>query len=251
MITDKPEAIEGSRQRSPKPPPNVEAETPRRPLDILRDSMFFERLDPDSMAILAASASLRTYKAGEMMHNRGDRVKGIYMVVKGQVDVFLTNSSGRERILTQVGDGFLLGVSSMMLGDDYPCWLRASKNTEALFFPTASIRSMVADNPVILTLMNTMARRLHFFWELIESSGERLMPRLASFLLGLPSNNDVVKLPMTKSQLAMRLGTTPESLSRAFSRLKGAGIINPDGRGLIITDRVRLASIVTDGELTI
>jgi CRP/FNR family transcriptional regulator len=98
-----------------------------------------------------------------------------------------------------------------------------------------------------MALIETMARRLNFFWELLESAGERVMPRLASFLLSLPESQGAVQLPMSKSLLAQRLGTTPESLSRSLSRLKSAGIIDPEGRDLVILDRQRLSAIVTDG----
>ena len=46
---------------------------------------------------------------------------------------------------------------------------------------------------------------------------------------GEPASPRVVKLPTSKRELAARLGTVPETLSRTFDRLKRAGVIRMSG----------------------
>ena len=55
----------------------------------------------------------------------------------------------------------------------------------------------------------------------------------------------VVGLGMTKAELASSLGTVPETLSRAFARLRDTGLIEVRGRDVVVKDLkalVRLAS---------
>ena len=222
-----------------------------RTLELMTKSVFFRQLDPDSLAILASKGCQKKFETGQAIYNQGDKYSGIHLVVSGLVDVFMTNSAGRERLICRVGTGLLLGSSTVLRDDEFPCWIRASKPTETIYLPKTAIQESIDQNPVALVLMETMARHLGFFWELLESSGERLMPRLASFLLSLPEVGGMVTLPMTRTQLAHRLGTTPESLSRSFSRLKTAGIINSEGKELAIIDRDHLISIITIGELSL
>lgn len=217
-------------------------------LDHLTDSVFFGRLEPMTQATLAASASIKHYAKGELLCKRGDPSPGLHLLTDGMADVFLINSVGRERVICQVGSGLILGVGDVLRDSGYPCWVRATMPTEAIFLPGPVVREVVAKNPVALALINTMTRRLSFFWNLLESSGERLMPRLATFLLGHPEKDGLITLPMSKAQLAMRLGTTAESLSRALSRLKMGGVLGESGRSLRILDRKRLEEIVSEGD---
>jgi CRP-like cAMP-binding protein len=48
---------------------------------------------------------------------------------------------------------------------------------------------------------------------------------------------------MKKGELAMALGTTPESLSRAFARLRDDGIMEVSGQNITITDMRALAAL--------
>ena len=48
---------------------------------------------------------------------------------------------------------------------------------------------------------------------------------------------------MKKGELAMALGTTPESLSRAFARLKDDGVMEVSGQNVTITDMRALAAL--------
>ena len=235
---------------SGQPPDGVQGAT-RRALELMMDSVYFGGLDSDSLAMLAASGHLAHFKHQEIICSPGDLIKGIHLIISGMVDLFLTNSAGREGLIAQLEPGLIFGASSLLHDDHYPCWIRATKPTETVFLPVKDIRDMIVSNPLAMILLETMARRLNFFWQLTVSSGERILPRLATFLLHLPDIDGSVKLPMTKSQLAMRLGITPESLSRSFSRLKQAGIIKAKGNGVAIIDRDRLMNVITEGDLAL
>ena len=57
------------------------------------------------------------------------------------------------------------------------------------------------------------------------------LERVASFLLNLPedpvrpASDGLVRLPMTRAEIADYLGLTIETVSRVFSRLKTTGVI--------------------------
>jgi CRP/FNR family transcriptional regulator len=249
MPLSKPEAT--ILKESPFPEDLVPAgarEAGSRMLEALAESPFFGRLTPQSLAPLAVTASFRRYKAGETIRRRGEMGNGLGLVVSGIVDIYLLNSAGRKRIISQMGPGKLLGISALPRDSRFPCWFEAAKPTETLFLPLGPVHELLASNPVATFLMEIMSRRLNIFWDLLESDGERVMPRLASFLLDLADDSGRAQLPMTKCHLAMRLGTTPESLSRALSRLKSAGAVREVGRGLSIVDRQRLSEIIIDCE---
>ena len=76
------------------------------------------------------------------------------------------------------------------------------------------------------------------------------MERVASFLLDLHASScpktttGVLKLPMTRADIADFLGLTLETVSRAFSRLKSLGVIRlPSAQEVELRDTERLKAL--------
>jgi CRP-like cAMP-binding protein len=68
--------------------------------------------------------------------------------------------------------------------------------------------------------------------------------RLARFLLTeAPRDGDVVELAGNRAELAVRLGTVREVVSRSLTQLRAAGIVVVRGRRVRLTDERRLASL--------
>jgi CRP-like cAMP-binding protein len=79
--------------------------------------------------------------------------------------------------------------------------------------------------------------------EIADLKGRSPVQRLGLFLLAAArpteSGEAEVRLPLTKAQLASRIGITPESLSRAAARLRPVGV-TPLGSGFVIADPDKL-----------
>jgi CRP/FNR family transcriptional regulator len=90
-------------------------------------------------------------------------------------------------------------------------------------------------------MLAVLSRRLRQFATQIENLSLKEVPaRLAGYLLYIAeeqNNSDVVRLPVSKGQLASLLGTIPETLSRIFARMSDEGLIRVDGRSITIVDR--------------
>ncbi len=101
---------------------------------------------------------------------------------------------------------------------------------------------MIEKNPSIaLNMLAVLSRRLRQFATQIENLSLKEVPaRLAGYLLYIAEeqeNEGVVKLPVSKGQLASLLGTIPETLSRIFARMSDEGLIQVEGRSITILDR--------------
>jgi CRP-like cAMP-binding protein len=73
----------------------------------------------------------------------------------------------------------------------------------------------------------------------LKSSSQRLGAYLLTLATG-PSSSEV-RLPSERQLVAARLGMTPESLSRAFARLRPLGVLG-HGQSVAIKDPKRLRS---------
>ena len=82
-----------------------------------------------------------------------------------------------------------------------------------------------------------------------ELSLKEVPARLASFLLNRTekTGSNLVYLDFTKTELANRLGTISETLSRNLKKMSDLGVISVNGREISILDKNRLNNIA-DGE---
>ena len=92
----------------------------------------------------------------------------------------------------------------------------------------------------LLNLVFALSARLAESMSMVESlSLKKVHQRLAAFLLYSLSMNkdaDTIRLPFSHQELSRMLGATPETLSRAFNRMKQEEIIQMEGRSISIID---------------
>jgi len=149
---------------------------------------------------------------------------------------------GKEHILHIFGPGEPVGEVPVFSKQPFPANAEAIIKSSTLFFPRKDFVALIEKNPSIaLNMLAVLSRRLRQFAVQIENLSLKEVPaRLAGYLLYIAKeqdNGNVVKLPVSKGQLASLLGTIPETLSRIFSRMSDEGLIQVEGRLITILDR--------------
>lgn len=94
-------------------------------------------------------------------------------------------------------------------------------------------------------MLAVLAMRLRRFATQIEHLTLREVPgRLAMYLLYMAreqKNMQQVTLDIPKGQLASLLGTSPETLSRIFQKMSEEGLIQVEGKRILLLDPEALA----------
>lgn len=216
---------------------------------------IFAALDSASKEELAEFCSIKHYEKGETLFHEGEKANGFFAVLSGLVKIFKTSWEGKEQILHVFGPYEIFAEVPVFHGKTYPASAEALANTDVLFVPKDSfINFLRRHGDAAVQLLAILSERLRVFTRLIEDLSLKEVPaRLASYILYRSAQEkgaNVVNLDIPKNLLAGLLGTTPESISRVFAKMKQTGCIDISGRDITIKDRKFLERLALEGRWT-
>jgi CRP/FNR family transcriptional regulator len=224
--------------------------TPDR-IALLRGIQYFRALPPVDLRRLADCAVVRDVRRGARVFEEGARAEGLFVVMQGRVRLVRRSRGGREQVLHAEGPGATLGEVPLLDGGGYVATAVAAEPSRLLYLPRDVILDTCRRHPdVALGIIRVLARRVRAFAGLVEElSLKNLTTRLAGFLLeeSASANAPTFTLAATQDDIATRLGTVRELVSRSLGRLRSAGVIEIAGRRVTIRDARRLSAIA-DGQ---
>lgn len=190
--------------------------------------------------------------AGAVLFVEGQTPRGIFILCSGKVKLSTTSREGKVLILKQAEAGEVLGLSAAVSATNYemtaetasPCQLNfIGRNDLMHLLQTESEVGMHAALWLSREFQSAY-RDIHDLVLARSSSG-----KLARLLLSCapPPAKDApeqhLRSPMTHEEMAQRIGSSRETVTRLLSDLKKRRLIRLDGTSLIIRDRVGLESL--------
>lgn len=211
---------------------------------------LFSGLGDAELGELANRASERHLAKGDILFVAGEEVGGLFVVVRGAIRAF-RGGGGREQVIHVERAGSTIAEVAIFDDGPYPATAAADEESTVLFIDKQDFRQFLLDHPsVALSALKLLARRLRRHAELVEALSLREVgQRLARFLLAEARTNGSrterglqVEINLSNQQIASRVGTVREVVSRALKRLEHEGLIDIDGRRLTIPDETSLES---------
>jgi CRP-like cAMP-binding protein len=201
----------------------------------LASTKLFADLDQSALQRLAAIARRSEFDVGETIFSQGDPAAAFCLLVRGEVKVFKLLRDGRTATLRYVRPGDTFAESALWT-DAYPAYTEATAPSVVYRLPVPELRALLLDTPELA--LDLLARMAHLL-ELCDQQLDPPAPAHASAAAGAPKAGTgfsprICRLPMTKRDLAARLGTVPETLSRALGGLKRARVIRLSGNGELV-----------------
>jgi CRP/FNR family transcriptional regulator len=211
--------------------------------------MLFSGMNDADLAELAMITVRRMFKKGESLFGEGDEATGFYLLVSGSIKLCRVAHDGREKVLHFVKPRETFAEAAFFGDGTYPAEARAMEAGEVLYLPKGGFLELMGRNPgFALNLVVSLSLMLRRFASQIEElSFADVTSRLASFLIRRADEKSTsyagityVDLGIKKGELASRLGTASETISRTLRKLKDEGIIEVQGNMVVIHKMDRL-----------
>jgi CRP-like cAMP-binding protein len=235
-------------------------------LEIRKVFIFSAMNDGDIDSILNVSRR-KTYNKGDIIFFDTEPYRGFYVVLKGMVKIYKISNDGREHILHIVeqfstfAEVPLFENAGKILNEEFTYPANAmvlSDTADVLLIPSRAFINLLEHNPqVSIKMISGFAKRLRELNTHIENiSLKDVTRRVANFILSeynshkkkSAASSDIqeteIKLKISKNDMASYLGTIPETLSRTFKKLQDEGIIDVEGKTIIIKDLHELKQLV-------
>jgi CRP/FNR family transcriptional regulator len=205
---------------------------------------LFAGLTETETQALAQRAVERRYAPEEMLFWEGEPCAGIFLIVQGSVKIFKTSPAGREMMLALESAPSTVAELPLFDGGPYPASVRAVEPLVTLLINKNDFQQVCRQYPdVALKVLAVVGRRLRHLVGVVESmTFGSVTQRLARLLLdgARQAGANEFDLPLTHQELASRLGTVREVVSRNLARFRGEGLIQIQGHRVAILKRAGL-----------
>jgi CRP/FNR family transcriptional regulator len=224
-------------------------------IGLLKKCPLFAGLKEEDLLKIRAISVPKKMTKKEILFSEGEEAKGFYVLLVGKVKLFKLSPEGKEQILHVVSAPDAFAEAALFLGGTYPAFAEALTDGQLLFISGEEFNQLIERNPKLsINMIVSLSHYLKRFTSLIEElSLKEVSSRLAKYLLELSSlgGKDLreVELDLTKTQLASKLGTVSETLSRTLTKMKSKGIIEVKKNRILILDRKALEELASGMKL--
>jgi CRP/FNR family transcriptional regulator len=220
----------------------------------LKQCPLFAGLKEEDLKRIRGIALLKQVRKKEILFSDGEEAKGFYVILSGKVKLYKISPEGKEQILHMVSAPDAFAEAALFLEGSYPAFAEALTDSQLLFFPKRDFIHLIEKNPRLsINMIVSLSYFLRKFTSLIEElSLKEVSSRVAKYLMDLSlksakdgKNPKEVDLDLSKTQLASKLGTISETLSRTLSKMKAKGVVNVKKNKILILNRELLEEMAS------
>lgn len=190
---------------------------------------------------------VQTIPKNTVLFSPGDAARGFAIVLSGQIDVFLTGTTGRELLLYSItpGQSCIQSTLGLLGGEDYTGEAIAVSDCTAVMIPRDLFLALLdSSSPFRNFVFRAFAGRMQSTMHLLERVAfQKVESRLAEALLNRCNDNVV---HATHQDLATSIGSAREVISRRLDALARRGIVRLDRGAVHILDSAALTRLADE-----
>ncbi len=220
-------------------------------LNDLKRIKLFEGLGDADYEWIAEKINVKVYKKNNEVINKNDEDKDVIFIISGQLKVVVYSPNGREVVIDEVYEGDYVGEMACITNSARTSSVIAAEKSKLAFMKGADFKELAKSNKISEKLLADMA-------EMLKKSTVRITDlslldaphRVCAEILrlaedsGITEGRAVVYPVPTHAEIANRVGTTRETVTRILSDLQKKDVFIKEGDMIIISDINILKSMI-------
>jgi CRP-like cAMP-binding protein/CheY-like chemotaxis protein len=190
---------------------------------------------------------LRIFRKRQILYYEGDKVTGIYLILKGKIKTTKIADDGRELTTAIYNADQFVGTNVIFSNDTYIDNAVAIEECSLCFFPIKELEKLISQYPdvagkFIKILSNEVCDKEE---QLLQMAYYSVRKRIAESLLSYHKHhcNNGERINLTRYEIANLSGTAPETVSRTLSDFENEGLIDKSRNELILLNTQKLSKL--------
>jgi len=219
----------------------------KRLADSLHSVQHFNHLNPVDLITIVSAGQVRHFQADQIIFSEGQPCAGMHVLILGEVHLKKTGPHGQTGILGIIKPVIMFNEVSVLDGEPNPISAYAVRDCTIWQISYDSFQALLQRYPQVgLSLLKVLAARNRQMISQYEDISFRpVLARVAKLLLDL-SDYGKVKIKRNQhsiSEMAARVASVPEAISRSLNALKTEGMIESSRTEIIVIAPVKLAQM--------
>lgn len=213
---------------------------------------LFRDMTPEALSALAAACTMREHGPGEPVITHNDSTFDVFFLLSGKLRVSLYAADGQHVGFHEMGSGGMFGEISAVDGQPRSVSVETASACRIAMLPRQRFLSLIETTPsfavAVARQLAAQVRRLTT--RVFEFSTMAVRQRLRAELLRqaqpAADGSAVIDPLPTHAELASRISTHREAVSREMAWLDGQGLVAKKGRSLVIPSVPRIQALIEE-----
>lgn len=218
----------------------------------LQGIAIFAGLSPDTLARFQRRCSWRWYQAGETIVDYLDASDDVFFIASGTARASIYSLVGKATTFSDLEAGETFGELAAIDGTPRSASIEARTTCLLASMPAAVFTEIVLSEPAVTRVVlrqlvmriRTLTTRIYEFSTLAVSNRIQAEVLRLARLVPLNGKGALISPAPTHVEIANRISTHREAVTRELNRLSRLGLIERRGAGLLVKDVDRLAEMV-------
>lgn len=210
--------------------------------ELLRTVPIFSELPDADIASLAQLLNRRKYPKDGVVFFENEEGDSFFMIVEGRIKVTILGDDGREVILSMLGPGDFFGEMALLDNEPRSASAIAAEESELLSLARVDFQGVATKRSITAALIKVLTARLrHANHQISTLALLDVYGRVARVILDMAreegrrlKDGRIAFRRATHQEIANRIGTTRETVTRMLKDLERQGLIHVDSKEMIV-----------------
>jgi len=229
----------------------------RTPPEFLKKYMFYseiewEKLPQSELNLIENNKSLISLRRNEILYDEGSLPKGVYIIKKGKIKLFIRMQDGTEQIIVIYTPGESIGFRPLIAGEKHPAIASAIEPVQVEFIPADVFLKVLENSDTLNKILLCMMSKEFSVWvsRFAFNTQKDVKQRMALALLILnekfKARQSLVKtssIHLSKTELAGIVGTSLETIIRTLKKFAEEAIVKVTGKNMVVLNHKELLRV--------
>lgn len=209
---------------------------PKHKISCLSRVPIFAHLTEEEKEQVHAYLRPAHFSKGDFVVNAGLQKPRLMVLNRGKAKVSRVSKDGREQIIRLLQPGDYVSELAVFTGQPSSSDVVATEESSFCVLDQSHLHELLADKPKLaVRILADLSSRLEQTKTHVKSLGlNSAYDRLYEALFEMSEGRGSFTLPISKKDLAARIGVTPETLSRTLKKLEADGRLSINGKNIAV-----------------